>query len=393
MSVQYVTAMLAQFDTNIALVTNEAANPLGGGFKASGYRFSADKEPDSAAEGLYYLDVPRVAPKERYWGTGENIWVGTVTLQLGYYRGGGDAGGVDGGDRRSVAVRANDDCMRVSDVCENPANYNRDTTGIRWVKYTGHRRAFDLKKYEVWEVDFDVEWRSDLATTNVVSAASGGVMLTASSTTALTATGTSLLSVGQQALVTSSDGQAYVLHAPVASVPDGSYVLASDDANLQWVSLALLSRNVVFVSDEIDLMVGSVGGAFGGNLPTFLSGKRLFPLAAKFVYTQQTPGAAWTQAPAIQVGSNGTANNVITGTTLGTTAQLTAMSTPGSGAPESITINIAGISVNNIFDLSNGMPWFVGTPALSSSGVAPTIYLKGRVCIGGLLTDYPVMLP
>ncbi len=173
MSVQYVTAMLAQFDTNIALVTNEAANPLGGGFKASSYRFSADKEPDSAAEGLYYLDVPRVAPKERYWGTGENIWVGTVTLQLGYYRGGGDAGGVDGGDRRSVAVRANDDCMRVSDVCENPANYNRDTTGIRWVKYTGHRRAFDLKKYEVWEVDFDVEWRSDLATTNVVTNASG----------------------------------------------------------------------------------------------------------------------------------------------------------------------------------------------------------------------------
>ncbi len=156
--------MLAQFDTNIALITSEAVNTAGGGFKASGYRFSSEREPDSAAEGLYYLDVPRVAPKNRSWGTGENIWEGAVVVQLGYYRGGGDAGGVDGGDRRSVMVRANDDCMRLSDVCENPANYNSGTTGIRWIRYAGHRRAFDLKKFEVWEVAFDVEWRSDAIT-------------------------------------------------------------------------------------------------------------------------------------------------------------------------------------------------------------------------------------
>jgi hypothetical protein len=165
-SVQYITAVLAQFDVNIAAIANEVANPNGGGFKASAYRIGADKEPDSAAEGLYYLDMANTLPKERYWGTGENIWTGKLTVQLCYYRGGGDAGGVDGGDRRSVAARANDDCMRLSDVCENPANYNRDTTGIRWIRYTGHRRAYDLKNYEVWEVGFDVEWRSDQTLTN-----------------------------------------------------------------------------------------------------------------------------------------------------------------------------------------------------------------------------------
>jgi len=164
MSQQLVTAVLAQFDTNVALITSEAVNAIGGGFKASAYRFGVDKEPDSAAEGLYYLDMARVLPKARYWGTGENIWEGEVTVQLGYYRGGGDAGGVDGGDRRAVMARANDDCMRLSDVCENPANYNQGTTGIRRIVYTGHRRTYDLKKYEVWEVGFTVEWRSDAIT-------------------------------------------------------------------------------------------------------------------------------------------------------------------------------------------------------------------------------------
>lgn len=173
MSVQYVTPMLAQFDTNIALITNEAANPQGGGFKPSGYRFTADQEPDSAAEGLYYLDVPRVAPKSRFFGTGENIWKGSVKVQLGYFRGGGNAGGVNGGDRRSVSVRANDDCMRLSDTCENPLNYNSASTGIMVIQYTGHYRAFNLKKYEIWEVDFDVTWRSDLATTNTISSTLG----------------------------------------------------------------------------------------------------------------------------------------------------------------------------------------------------------------------------
>lgn len=173
MSVQLVTAMLSQFDANIALITTEAANPQGGGFKPSGYRFTSDKVPDSEAEGMYYLDVPRVAPKERFWGTGENIWTGTVTAQIAYYRGGGDAGGVDGGDRRTVANRANDDCMRLSDVCENPLNYNANTTGIRWIRYLGHKRLFDLKKYEVWTVDFAVEWRSDKAVTPVIAVQSG----------------------------------------------------------------------------------------------------------------------------------------------------------------------------------------------------------------------------
>lgn len=162
MSAQYTSTMLAQFDTNVALVTTENANPAGGGFFKSGYRFTPEHEPDSGAEGLYYLDVQAVTPKERFWGTGENIWTGTVAVQLGYFRGGGD---MNAGDRQGVLRNANDDCMKLGDVCENPANYNSTTTGIRRIVYLGHRRAFDGKRFEVYEITFEVEWRSDAITT------------------------------------------------------------------------------------------------------------------------------------------------------------------------------------------------------------------------------------
>lgn len=158
----YATAMLSQFDTNMALVTSEAVNPSGGGWKASGYRFAPEKEPDSAIEGLYYLDLSETQPIQRSFGVGENLWVGVVTVQLGFYRGGGDAGG---GDRRSVTASANDECMRVADVLSNPSNYDSGTSGLRRVIYAGHRRAFDGKHGEIWEVRFDpVEWRQAVIT-------------------------------------------------------------------------------------------------------------------------------------------------------------------------------------------------------------------------------------
>ena len=161
MTASYASTMLAQFDTNITLVTSESVNVSGGGFKASGYRFTPDKEPDSATNGLYYLDLSSTTPKMRAFGTGENFWNAQLTVQIGFYRGGGDMGG---GSRRQVLDTANDDCMKVGDVCENPLNYNSTVSGIRSVRYTGHRRSFDLKSYEVWEVSFDVEWRSDVIT-------------------------------------------------------------------------------------------------------------------------------------------------------------------------------------------------------------------------------------
>lgn len=164
MSEQLTGPLFAHFDARIQAVTSEEANLPGGGFRASTYRMSPDTEPDSGLDGLYFLDLDPVEPKGRAFGTGENIWKGTMTVQLGYLRGGGDQGGPTvGGDRRSVSVRANNDCMRVSDLCENPDNYAA-LGAIREVRYLGHGRSFTGKKTEVWTVRFSVEWRSDVIT-------------------------------------------------------------------------------------------------------------------------------------------------------------------------------------------------------------------------------------
>lgn len=164
MSTQLTGPLFDHFDARVSSVTTEEVNLAGGGFRPSGYRMSPQSEPDGGMDGLYYLDLNPVAPKGRSWGTGENIWLGTMTVQLGYYRGGGDQGGPTvGGDLKSVTVRANNDCMRVSDLCENPDAYLAGGA-IREVRYLGHGRSFTGKKTEVWTVRFSVEWRSDSIT-------------------------------------------------------------------------------------------------------------------------------------------------------------------------------------------------------------------------------------
>lgn len=165
MSQQLTGPLFDHFDARIAAVTSEEVNLAGGGFKPSGYRMTPDNEPDSGADGLYYLDLNNVQTKQPpSFGTGEKIRIGTMMVQLGFFRGGGDQGGAAaGGDRRTVSVRANNDCLRVADLCEDPGAYLA-AGAIREVRYLGHDRSFTGKKTEVWTVRFSVEWRSDAIT-------------------------------------------------------------------------------------------------------------------------------------------------------------------------------------------------------------------------------------
>jgi hypothetical protein len=160
MSAQYLSTILDWFDTRMAAVTSEGANAVGGGFKASTYRVEPENEADCAAEGLYYLDTDEIGPQKRDWGTGENFWSARVTIQLGFFRGGGGDG-----SSRAATARAADDVMKVIDVCENPSYYNSGTTGIRRVVYeVPARRTARLKRFDLWEVTLTVEWRSDAIT-------------------------------------------------------------------------------------------------------------------------------------------------------------------------------------------------------------------------------------
>lgn len=193
--VRLPSGVLAQFATNVELVTNASTNT--GGFEASGYRYLPEREPDSAMDGKYFITLERITERDPHWGTGENIQHGIVTVQTSYYRGGGDAGE---GDRQSVMRNAADDCQILGDVCENPENYNPTVTGIRRISCTGSTKVHDLKKAEVWETTFSVEWRSDLATTPVIVPSGGGV---------------SVLSVSGEFQSTNTDGTEDIVGVPL----------------------------------------------------------------------------------------------------------------------------------------------------------------------------------
>ena len=157
MAIYLPSNVLGQFATNVELVTN-ASGP-GGAFTRSAYRFTLDKEPDSAPDGLYFVDMPQVLPHLRRWGDGSQITDSTVTVRLLYSRPGG---ALNGGDRQSVMRNAADDCSKLADTCENPDNYGSSTSGIRIVTFQGFSRVQDTGLGEIWEVRFACQWQSDL---------------------------------------------------------------------------------------------------------------------------------------------------------------------------------------------------------------------------------------
>lgn len=157
MSVFLPSAVLAQFHTNLALITG--ASSIDGKLVPSDYRFPLDKEPDSALDGRYFVDVLAIDPHLRVYGTGENITAGTIAVNVAYHRGGGTAAG---GDRETTLRHAGDDAMRIGDVLDLPANYFAQTSGLREIRYQGSRRVLDLPRGEIWQTTFWAQWRSDL---------------------------------------------------------------------------------------------------------------------------------------------------------------------------------------------------------------------------------------
>ena len=151
--------VLAQFHTNLATITG--ASSLSGTLSPSGYRFPLDKEPDSALDGLFFVDVLTVEPHARLYGTVENVTTATVAVNVAYHRGGGDAAA---GDYDATVRHAGDDAMHIADVLDLPSNYFAQTSGIREIRYTGSRRLLDMPRGEIWQSTFWAQWRSDVMT-------------------------------------------------------------------------------------------------------------------------------------------------------------------------------------------------------------------------------------
>lgn len=163
MSVFLPSDVLGQIATDVELVVN--ASSRSGKFTRSAYRFTLDKEPASTPDGLYFLDMQAIQPHLRRWGDGTQITDSIVTVRLLYGRPGGSLGG---GDRQSVLRDAADDCTKLADVLENPANYGSSTSGIRIITFDGAHRVQEKALGEIWEVRLRVQWQSDMDTTTVV---------------------------------------------------------------------------------------------------------------------------------------------------------------------------------------------------------------------------------
>jgi hypothetical protein len=200
LSVFLPSNVLAQFAANVELVVN--ASPDSGKFTRSAYRLTLDEEPDSAPDGLYFLDMPSIQPHLRRWGDGSQITDSTVTVRLRYRRPGG---ALHDGDRQGVLRNAADDCDRLADVCENPSNYGSSTSGIRIVTFQGASRVSDKGLGEIWEVRFACQWESDLATSPVLDMTQGRLIVDGitTGTVQLVAVSTNSLASGSQAFVVS----------------------------------------------------------------------------------------------------------------------------------------------------------------------------------------------
>lgn len=160
MATQPASTVIAHFATRIDTITSES---VAAGFVRSGYRLTLGEEPDSAIDGLYFVDVDSIGPPGPHFGTAESIFtLLQVLVEVGYYRGGGDLGP---GDRQSVLRNAADDMQRLADVLPHPDYYSGETTGIRRIIFQGANRVIDKPRAEVWQARFLVEWRSDLITT------------------------------------------------------------------------------------------------------------------------------------------------------------------------------------------------------------------------------------
>lgn len=135
------------------------------GFQKAQNRFTLDREPDGGRDGLYRCELRAVETTRQAFGTSE-VWrnAGQVVVAVAYFRGGGDAGGATGGDRKSVNRRVLDDVFALVSACENDATYDAQNTGIRVVRWRSFSRAADLPRAEIWEIAFDVEWQATLVT-------------------------------------------------------------------------------------------------------------------------------------------------------------------------------------------------------------------------------------
>lgn len=145
-----------------AIIANTAAVVTDAGFRHADNRKPIEQQAEQGRDRLFQIDATPVSEVIPWLAISHNRRATQLTVKAAYYRGGGDAGGENGGDRVAVSARATTDMLRLAAFLENPNRYNSAATGINRIVDWSFRKTVDAETSEVWELTARCEWEEAL---------------------------------------------------------------------------------------------------------------------------------------------------------------------------------------------------------------------------------------
>lgn len=142
------------------VITNTKAVLVAAGYELNDPRHTLAAECDSGKDRRFTVEAEPVRETLFRHAIPDNVRTALLKVQLGFYAGGGDAGGPEhGGDMVHVNARAYEASMRVAGLLEDQHCYDAQNTGIRRQNLRGWDRVSSARRSEVWEVQLEVEWQ------------------------------------------------------------------------------------------------------------------------------------------------------------------------------------------------------------------------------------------
>ncbi len=140
------------------LVTNTVRVARLAGFQDADTRRPIEDQPDQGRNRLFEVAADAITEVMPWHAISADRRQAIITVKVAYWRGGGDAGGENGGDRLSVNCRAANDMLTLAAMLENPNNYDSQVTGINRILLREFTRIVDKPLAEVWQLALTCEW-------------------------------------------------------------------------------------------------------------------------------------------------------------------------------------------------------------------------------------------
>lgn len=142
------------------IITNTKAVLVAAGFEPNDPRHTLEAESDAGKDRRFTVEATPVRQTLFRHAIPDNVRTALLKVRLGFFAGGGDAGGAEfGGDVVNVNARAFDASAAVAAMLESPLRYSAQATGIRRRYNARWDEVFVQRRSVGWEVLVDVEWQ------------------------------------------------------------------------------------------------------------------------------------------------------------------------------------------------------------------------------------------